>query len=388
LLTADKCRDGMAVFLAQYRDGKLMSLAEEIGAKDIVLSDVRRLFSVKHSAMWVEDTGKTEIDRLIVEYDVIKQTNSILNVVCNTREKAFDAWREVLKFVGFSCDALKAKRPTLEKLLSYLLKIMNREDMLPEMMKEFLSELNAHRSEICEILNNKLAVFEELYGAYLENFSIAEKEEIQNSINKEIFTTTATASNQTVKQAAETYRKNQIKTQLFNLWKELTGTKNPREWSSRYGTPILCLVDAAQYAEAKLAFTTLNNAYQTDSDIHKALDFLEKSQLFFDMIQDASKRDKAFMRAIVGSYAVLLPNPNAVRQALKSLPVDEYDWYDNPIVKQKILQMADAEYYAGGSDKAVGLLDKMSDFELKKRLIELVQKDIELGIKIISAEDK
>ena len=50
--------------------------------------------------------------------------------------------------------------------------------------------------------------------------------------------------------------------------------------------------------------------------------------------------------------------------------------------------MADAEYYAGGSDKAVGLLDKMSDFELKKRLIELVQKDIELGIKIISAEDK
>lgn len=388
LLTADKCSDGMMVFLGQYREGKLMSLGEEIGAKDILLSDVRKLFSVKHSAMWVEDTGKTEIDKLIIEYDVIKQTNNILNVVCNTREKAFDAWREVLKFVGFSCDALKAKRPSLEKVLSYLLKIMNREDMLPEMMKEFLSELVSRKNEIFEILNNKLAVFEELYGAYLDNFSATEMEEIQNSINKELFTATATASNQTVKQAAETYRKSQIKTQLFDQWKELTGTKNPREWSSRYSTPIMCLVDAALYSEAKLAFETLNSTYQTDSDIHKALDFLVKAQAFFDKIQDASKRDEAFMRVIVGSYAVILPDSNVVRQALESLPIDVYDWYDSPIIKQKIQQMADAEYYAGGSDKAVGLIGKMSDSELKKRLIELVQKDIELGMKIISSEDK
>ena len=168
----------------------------------------------------------------------------------------------------------------------------------------------------------------------------------------------------------------------------MTRTKNPREWSSRYGTPILCLVDAALYAEAKLAFTTLNSTYQSDSDIHKALEFLTKSKAFFDMIQDASKRDEAFMRVVVGSYTVLLSNPNVVRQALESLPVDVYDWYDSPVVKQKIQQMADAEYYAGGSDKAVELIRKMSDSELKKHLIELVQKDTELGMKIISNEDK
>ncbi|MCX4363809.1 MAG: hypothetical protein OSJ74_10590 [Clostridia bacterium] len=94
------------------------------------------------------------------------------------------------------------------------------------------------------------------------------------------------------------------------------------------------------------------------------------------------------MRVIVGSYAVLLSNPNVVRQALEGLPVDVYDWYDSPVVKQKIREMADAEYYAGGSDKAIGVIGKMSDSELKKRLIELVQKDIELGMKIISSEDK
>lgn len=388
LLTPDKCKDGMLEFLKHYKDGKLTELATDIGANDIMLSDIKKIFSVKHSAMWVVETGETEIDKLIVEYEVIKQTNSLLNVSCNTREKAFDAWREVLKFVGFSCDALKAKKPSLEKVLSYLLKIMNREDMLPEMMRELLIELIARGGELSEILNNKLAVFEELYGVYLDDFSPVEKEEIQNSISKELFTATVTNSNQVVKQAAETYRKNQIKTQLFNQWKELTGTKTPREWSSRYQTPIMCLVETAVYSEAKLAFSTLNSTYQTDSDIHASLEFLGKNQEFFVRIKNAEFRDERFMREIVGAYSVLLSDINKVRGALDKLAIDVYDWYDSPIVKQKIQQMANAEYYAGGSDKAVGLIDRMSDAELKKRLKELVQKDVELGMKIILNEDK
>jgi hypothetical protein len=45
--------------------------------------------------------------------------------------------------------------------------------------------------------------------------------------------------------------------------------------------------------------------------------------------------------------------------------------------------MASAEYYAGGSDEAEKFIEDMSADELKKRVKALVQKDIELGIKII-----
>jgi hypothetical protein len=65
------------------------------------------------------------------------------------------------------------------------------------------------------------------------------------------------------------------------------------------------------------------------------------------------------------------------------MPIDVYDWVDNPLVKNRIKSMAEAEYNAGESDKAVCLIDEMSDAELKQRLKELVQKDIDLGIKII-----
>lgn len=50
--------------------------------------------------------------------------------------------------------------------------------------------------------------------------------------------------------------------------------------------------------------------------------------------------------------------------------------------------MVDAEYHAGGSDRAVKLIENMSDAELKQRLTELVKKDVELGLRIICNGDK
>ena len=68
-----------------------------------------------------------------------------------------------------------------------------------------------------------------------------------------------------MKGAAEEFRKSQLKSQLFSLWKDKTGTKNPREWSSRYRTPILCCVSDAEFEVAKNAFDTLNINEGTDA---------------------------------------------------------------------------------------------------------------------------
>ncbi|MCM1042981.1 MAG: hypothetical protein NC350_02085, partial [Corallococcus sp.] len=374
LITPDNCKKGMQSYLEQYRDGKLMELAANIGAKEIVLADITHIFSVKHSAMWDATTGETEIDKLIVEYDFIKQTNVLLNVMCNTKENAFEQWRATLKFAGFSGDALRAKRPSLSRVLGYLLKICNREDILPEVMKDLLDELVSCKADLLDVLNNNVAVFDELYHVYLDGLTIAEKEAVQTSINKNLFVMTATASNQEVNQAAETYRRNQIKTQMFDLWRDLTGAKTPKDWSNKYQTPILCLVDVAEYEEAKHVFTTLNNSLQGDKEINFAINFLKESNEWFEKIKDASYRDEMFMQKIVGPYAVLLPDIDKIKRALDRLALDVYEWNDSPAVKKCIKELADAAYFAGGSEKAIGLIDKMNDAELKQRLKELVQK--------------
>jgi len=198
-----------------------------------------------------------------------------------------------------------------------------------------------------------------------------------------LFGASKTECNAKVRDAAEDYRKNQMKSRLMTLWKEKTGTKNPWEWSSRYKTPILCCVQATEYERAKGVFETLNNNRGTDAEAKEALEFLESTTMFGDLADEA-KRNAAFMRDLVGEYRALLPDPEKVREALERLAIDAYGWRDNPKVKEKIRQLAEAAYNAGGSDKAVSIIDGMDDAKLRQYLRDFAKKSMKLGIEILT----
>lgn len=132
----------------------------------------------------------------------------------------------------------------------------------------------------------------------------------------------------------------------------------------------MCLVSAMEYELAKKVFDTLNRNWGTDSEIKTALLFLESTTLF-DVFADDDKRNEGFRSDIIGVYSTLLPDLNKVRDALDHLSVDVYDWRDNPGVKAKVEQLADAEYNAGGSDKVLLKIDEMDDAQLKQYLKRL-----------------
>lgn len=385
LLTAENCQKGIELFLEHFENGRLVSLAAEIGAMEQMLGDIKKLFSVKHSAQWVSTTGEDEIRKLIVEYEVIKITNLLLNVSNHTKDATFKSWRETLKFIGLSCEAIRTKVPALDKVFELLLKLANYDEILPENMLQLFTELSTHQLELNDLLSDTLGAFITLYEPYLGGFSRAECEEIKNSIKVDMFMLSATKSNAEVKKAAEDYRKNQIKVQLFKLWSDRTGgTKNPRQWSEKYKTPILYCLEPVIYGEAKKVFAVLNSNAQTEAEIKLALEFLQ-SATFFDTIEDPAHRDRCFAKHIIGDYIKLLPDIGAVRAALEVLAVDPYDWGDDPTVKAKVRSMASAEYNAGGSDEAKKVIDDMEDVEeLKSWLKKLVAGDMELGVKIIS----
>ena len=176
---------------------------------------------------------------------------------------------------------------------------------------------------------------------------------------------------------------NQLKTQLFNLWKEKTRTKTPREWSSRHRTPILCCVSEKEFSAAKNAFDVLNRNWSTDTEIKSALAFLETTGLF-EVLRDENKCNTLFERDIIGKYRSLLPNVDKVRDELERLSVDTYEWRENPSIKNKVRQLAEAEYNAGGSDKALSKIDEMKDAQLKQYLKRLVKENMTVGIEIIT----
>ena len=384
LLTSENCQKGMREYLRAFEGGKVMELATAIGAEGNVLADIRRLFGVKHSCLWDKQTGQDEIRKLLTEYSVVKESNAILNTTGHSLTEAYKEWRERLKFIGISCEALRAKYPALTKVLDTLLKICKQEDILPEQLKAFHAELAARGAEIRELLNNDRRTFAEVYAPYLEDLSHNDIADVKSKLlPMGFFELPRTDCNVKVKEAAEEFRKNQLKSQLFRLWKDKTGTKNPREWSSRYRTPILCCVSEAEYDKAKKAFETLNRSWGMDSEIKSAIAFLESTTLF-GILADEEKRNAAFKRDIVGEYSTLLPDLDKVRDTLDRLSVDTYDWRDNPSIKGKVKQLAEAEYNAGGSDKVLLKIDEMDDAQLKQYLKRLVKDNITVGIEILA----
>lgn len=384
LLTADNCLNGMSLFIQHFEGGKLSTLAKEIGASDHVLSDIKKLFSVKHAAQWIASTGEDEIRKLTVEYSFVKVTNALLNVSKDSKEGAFKSWRELLKFLGLSCESIQAKYPALNNLFTLLLKIVNYEDILPDNMKMLRDELTIHNTEMHDLLSSPLNSFIDLYAPYLTGFSHEECEIIKNSITEDIFVLSATKGNAVVKKAADDYRKGQVKDQLFRLWSERTGgTKSPKHWSEHYKTPILCCIDPEIYGEAKKAFAVLNSSQHSESEIKMALEFCEGAD-FFDVIADSDYRNKCFMEQIVGCYSKLLPDITAIRSALEDTDIAPYDWADDPRIKAKIKNMASVEYNAGGSDAAINTIESMPIDQLKTWLKQLAVSDMELGVKIIS----
>lgn len=383
LLTKENSRKGMTYFLDRFESGVLVSLAKEIGANDRVLEDVKHLFSVEYSALWNKSTGEDEIHKLINEYEVVKRTNLLLNVQKSSLSGAYDSWRERLKFIGFSCESVKALYPKLKRFFDYLSKIVDYQDMLREDVIGLLDEMTIKETDIREILDNALGVFKKIYYIYLEGFSDSEIEDIKNSINDNMFILSETKSNEKVHRASETYKKNQIKAQLFKFWSDKTdGTKNPRMWSAKYQTPILCLMDESIYSDAKRVFSTLNSTTQSESEIKCALDFFENTD-FFEKIADEEYRNNRFMQHVVGYYAAFLGSISEIRTALEDSGIEAYEWSENPAVQTRIKVMASKKYNAGGSDKVIENIDKMGNDELKVWLKELVKKDMEIGAKII-----
>jgi len=382
LLTSENCQKGMHEYLCSFENGKVMELARAIGAENNVLANIQQLFEVKHSCLWDKKTGDDEIRKLITEFSVVKESNAIMNTAAHSLTETYKDWREWLKFTGISYEALRLKYPVLEKVINTLLKIYKQEDVLHEQLRTFRLELITHSSEIRELLNNYKRTFADVYEPYLEELSYDDITDVKSKLHTGLFELPKTECNIKVKEAAEEFRRNQLKSQLFHLWKEKTGTKNPREWSSRFRLPILCCVSEVEFEKAKKAFETLNRNWGTDLEINASIEYL-KSTTLFDILEDNDKRNDAFRSDIVGEYSILLPDLDKIRNTLDQLSVDTYDWLGNPSVKNKVKQLAEAEYNAGGSDKVLVKIDEMTDADLKQYLKRLVKDSITVGIEIL-----
>ncbi|GHS97043.1 hypothetical protein AGMMS50276_16420 [Synergistales bacterium] len=383
LLSKENCQKGMREFLKTFENGKILELARAINAEPNLLDDIRKLFSVERSCLWVKRTGENEIRKLLTEYGIVLESNSILSVNSNSRQECFEQWRERLKFVHISAEQAKAKYLELIKIFDFLVKIYQQAEILPDGLKAFHTELQTNGSRIAAFLNDEKSIFVDVYSAYLDEIGVDDVDKIVSGLDAGMFLLTASECNIKVKDKAEEFRRGQLKAKLFLLWKEKTGTKNPKEWSSLYKIPILCLVVGNNYDNAKKAFETLNRPNPSESEIKSALDFLETAAFFADLNNEA-KRVEAFRKHILESYSEILTDVSRVQDKLDRITVEPYEWFSHPQIKIAVRELAEAEYNAGGSDRALAILGGMTAEKRDEYIKRLVTENVSVGIEIIT----
>lgn len=137
--------------------------------------------------------------------------------------------------------ALQIKFASLKEVYSFLFDIVTRKDILPDQMEKCTQSLCEQRLDVQHYFDNEVGVFYEIYKAYLDDISVEEAAQLKVPQLINVFRKSKTESNALVKQLADEFRKNQTKTKLFNLWKEKTNSKTPRDWSYMHRTPILLM---------------------------------------------------------------------------------------------------------------------------------------------------
>jgi hypothetical protein len=382
LVNKDNCQKGIREFLKTFESGRILDLAREINAEQNLIDDIRRLFSVERSRLWIKQTGEDEIRKLLVEYGLAGQTNSLLSTNATSQKNALSAWRDKLKFIHISAESAKHKNTVIAKLMDYLLKIYSQTEILPDGYKNFLEELQVNGSHLSAFLSNENALFAEIYEPYLDGFNAEDISQIISKLPHGMFAMSASECNIKVKDIAEEYRKGLLKVRLFAIWKDKTGTKNPREWSATYKCPILAMFVGSNYDLTKKHFDTLNQSNPPEFAVKDAIAFLETASFFGDLSSE-EKRTSAFVQQIIGDYKKIL-SVQVVKDKLERLTIDVYEWISHPQVKEEIKKLAKAEYNAGGSDKALAILAGMTADEREIYIERLIKDNVAVGLEIIA----
>lgn len=381
LLTKENCRIGIEEYLKTFEGGKILELAHEINAEINLIDDIRKLFGVERSPIWKKTTGEDELRKLMTYYSIVRENNAILSTNASSLKGSLEAWRDKLRFIHISEEVIKAKYPELIKLVDLLKKTYTQTELLYPQLKDFLTELQANGHILAGFLIDEKALFTDVYEPYLDGLS-GDESEVISKLPTGMFAMTTSECNIKVKEKAEEVRKGQLKAKLFTLWRDKTGTNNPRDWSTINKCPILATVVGKDYDSAKKAFETLNQSNPPEFAIKAALAFLETAT-FFDDLRSEEKREEAFFKHVIGDYAKMLTIEQVINK-LDRLTVNEYDWFSHPDVKGAIKKLAEAEYHAGGSDKALAILGRMTATQREEYVKRLVKDNVAVGLEIIT----
>ena len=383
--TIDKGREIFTNFLKNFEDGIIFQLAQKIGI-DNVVSECRKRVT-DGDGIWLRDkeTAEEDLRNLIVDYKIIAESQNF-GIGGKSLKECSKNWVDYCRFnLRIPADVLSDYYPALKNFFATLKELFERGEIPQSKRKIFLDQLADNAEQIRDALNQPFKILREKYSYRLKDLTDEELKKIYGDLSPNSFTDLPGRYNQHVNELANAIKSKQLKNELLTLWQSIAGKNSPREWSKIHRTPILIMVPAPEQDTAKKVFDAVMNDSPDEKAVQFAIDYLKKRPSYFEDLNDEQWIEENFSRKIVGADHVVLDNNNEVRKELeRRLTGDAYNWYPNMKLQEIVKKLTKAKYFSGGFySKVVKLVMRMTDSDAKKLLIELVDKDYEVGLKIL-----
>ena len=182
--------------------------------------------------------------------------------------------------------------------------------------------------------------------------------------------------------AVRTFADGLLSSKLQKAWQERTGSTSPSAWSIQHQAPALFL-----FAEQDAAFRDLINIVDSPSDTvpAKQLKAIERLATEASWAPDIANWEGRFLKYVLPErYWGLTITAKALAHWLEaSLGSDANRWLDDPKLGQVVEDFVKKNYENGHKKLALEAVHKMSDKEAKQRLLELIEKNPDVGLAIM-----
>lgn len=383
LLTNDMCRKGMLAYIDAYQGGALKNLAAQIGDGGAYLDQVKQKFNADAANwVWNTETANDKINDVILDYRIIAESAKSIPACCSIRD-VVSGWNNRTNNIKIAFETLKKTAGDLTPFLEELHRMKQTNALSDQNKEKFYSLLVSQREAFDKFYSDQIPYFRTVAEIFIDGMDTDDILKLYQDIPGGQFTKSSTEYMTYVENAVKVFLQNQAKKRLKDLWVEKTGTKDPRDWSARYDTPILCMLNDEDRPEAKEIFAIMMENSPSEMSITRAIAYLNRVT-YFDKLANQELRDKCFMSHVVGDYGLMLDDVQMIRDYLIAhVTVRPYDWMDNSTVQNQIRMLAEKKYKTGGSDKVWAVVEKMDATELRRYLKDLISDNVKVGIEIL-----
>lgn len=388
LINNDNCKRGMNDYIHNYKDGKLEILAREIDDNGGYIDCVKQKFNADAANwVWNSETADEKIDDVILEYNIINESNKY-NPKAITLHEAIVEWNKKTSNIRISYDALKRSVGTLDIFMEQLV-FMQKTGTLQEQNKlKFYDALLSEGMNFVDFYKNQIQYFKQVTAAFIEDLEDDDIDKLFQELPSGQYTKTSTEYFNYIEEQVKTFLQNQARRKLQKLWQEKTSTKSPAEWSNVHKTPIYCMFDDEERTKIKQIFRPFGDKTVSEEMVNNTIAYLENAD-FYERLENPAEIDECFRKRVIGEYAIMLQDVDAVREYLISHVTEQpYAWMDNSSVRNKIKNMCDKEYQLHGKEKAMAVIEGMDANEAKRYLCDLISDFPSVGMTIIINQKK